>query len=111
MCFTWTGIITGYGKQQRYKEGIELFYQMKNSGVEINELTLVCVLSACANLRALEIGKWVHEYTDRKRIFLNPKLGAALIDMYAKCGHIDKGSQVFKTVPYKGVYVRNDMIG
>ncbi|XVF11489.1 hypothetical protein REPUB_Repub08aG0031800 [Reevesia pubescens] len=108
---TWTGIITGYVKQKRYKEGIELFYQMKNCGVEINELTLVSVLSACANLGAWEIGKWVHEYTDKKRIFLNPKLGAALIDMYAKCGHIDKASQVFQTLPCKGVYVWNAMIG
>ncbi|XWS51457.1 hypothetical protein CRYUN_Cryun12cG0177900 [Craigia yunnanensis] len=108
---TWTGIITGYVKQKRYKEGIELFYQMKNYGVEMNELTLVCVLSACANLGTLEIGQWVHEYTDRKRIFLNPKLGAALIDMYAKCGHIDKASQVFQTLPCKGVYVWNAMIG
>ncbi|MBA0863617.1 hypothetical protein Goshw_023663 [Gossypium schwendimanii] len=108
---TWTGIIKGYVKQKRYKEGIELFNQMKNYGVEINELTLVCILSACANLGALEIGQWVHEYTDRKRIFLNPKLGAALIDMYGKCGHIDKAYRVFKTLPCKGVYVWNALIG
>ncbi|XVE63706.1 hypothetical protein DITRI_Ditri07aG0041400 [Diplodiscus trichospermus] len=108
---TWTGIIAGYVKQKRYKEGIELFYQMKNHGVEINELTLVCVLSACANLGALEIGQWMHEFIDRKKIILNPKLGAALIDMYAKCGHIDKASLVFQTLPCKGVYVWNAMIG
>ena len=42
---------------------------MKNYGIEINELTLVCVLSTSGNLEALEIGQWVHEYTDRKRIF------------------------------------------
>ncbi|OMO93841.1 hypothetical protein COLO4_16640 [Corchorus olitorius] len=108
---TWTGIITGYVKQKRYKEGIELFYQMKNSGFEINELTLVSVLSACANLGALELGEWVHEYIDRNKIVLNPKLGASLIDMYAKCGRIDKASQAFQSVPYKGVYVWNAMIG
>lgn len=108
---TWTGIIAGYVKQKRYKEGIELFYEMKNYGVEMNELTLVCVLSACANLGALEIGQWVHEYVDRKRIILNPKLGAALIDMYAKCGHIEKASHVFQTLTCKGVYVWNAMIG
>lgn len=53
----------------------------------------------------------MHEYTDRKRIFLNPKLGAALIDMYGKCGHIDKAYRVFKTLPCKGVYVWNALIG
>ncbi|XWS60234.1 hypothetical protein CRYUN_Cryun07bG0018300 [Craigia yunnanensis] len=78
---------------------------------EKNVVTWTGIITACANLGALEIGKWVHEYTDRKRIFLNPKLGAALIDMYAKCGHIDKASQVLKIVPYKGVYVWNAMIG
>ena len=42
---------------------------------------------------------------------MNQKLGAALIYMYAKCGHIDKASQVFQTLPCKGVYVWNAMIG
>lgn len=108
---TWTAMINGYVKQNRYKGGIDLFYQMRNCGVEINELTLVCVLSACANLGALEMGKWVHRFIDKNGIFFNHKLGAAVIDMYAKCGHIDEASKVFKILPEKSVCTWNSMIG
>ncbi|XP_031247700.1 pentatricopeptide repeat-containing protein At5g66520-like [Pistacia vera] len=108
---TWTAMINGYVKQNRYKEGIDLFYQMRNCGVEINELTLVSVLSACASLGALEMGKWVHRFIYKNRIFLNHKLGAAVIDMYAKCGYIDEASNVFKIVPEKSVCTWNSIIG
>ncbi|KAK3183183.1 hypothetical protein Dsin_030469 [Dipteronia sinensis] len=108
---TWTAMINGHVKQKRYKEGLELFSQMRNSGIEMNELTLVSVLSACASLGAIEMGKWVHEFIDRHCIFLNPKLGAAVIDMYGKCGNIEEASKVFKTVPQKSVCTWNSIIG
>ncbi|KAK2662319.1 hypothetical protein Ddye_000893 [Dipteronia dyeriana] len=108
---TWTAMINGHVKQKRYKEGLELFSQMRNSGIEMNELTLVSVLSACANLGAIEMGKWVHEFIDRHCIFLNPKLGAAVIDMYGKCGNIEEASKVFKIVPQKSVCTWNSIIG
>ncbi|KAL5791539.1 hypothetical protein ACOSP7_000133 [Xanthoceras sorbifolium] len=108
---TWTAIINGLVKQKMYKEGIDLFSQMRNSGIEINELTLVSVLSACASLGFLEMGKWVHEFIDRHFIFLNSKLGAAVIDMYAKCGNIEEASKVFKIVPQKSVCTWNSIIG
>ncbi|KAJ4961662.1 hypothetical protein NE237_021572 [Protea cynaroides] len=108
---SWTAMITGYMKQKRYNEGLALFHQMQIAGVEINELTLVNVLSACAKLGAFEMGKWVHGYIDRNRIFLNPTLAAALIDMYVKCGYINEASQVFEKVPERSVSSWNSIIG
>ncbi|KAJ4728828.1 Pentatricopeptide repeat [Melia azedarach] len=108
---TWTAMINGHVKRKRYKEGIELFSQMRNSGVEINELTLASVLSACASLGALEMGKWVHRFIDKSSIVLNDKVGAALIDMYAKCGYIEEALKVFKIVPEKNVCTWNSVIG
>lgn len=108
---TWTAMINGYVKQKNYREGIDLFCQMRDSGVEVNELTLVSVLSACASLGALEMGKWVHEFFDKNSIVLNDKLGAALIDMYAKCGYIEEALNVFKIVFKKNVCTWNSIIG
>ncbi|KAF6161535.1 hypothetical protein GIB67_009414 [Kingdonia uniflora] len=108
---SWTAMITGYVKQKEYKEGLALFHQMQIEGIKINEMTLASVLSACAHLGAYEMGKWVHTYIDRNRVFLNPTLGTALIDMYSKCGYINKASQVFETLPLRSVCTWNSIIG
>lgn len=108
---SWTAMISGYTKHMRYEEGLALFREMLLSGVEINELTLVSVLSACAHLGALDVGRRVHCYIHRNHVPLNPLLAAALVDMYAKCGHMDKASQVFQTAPVKSVSTWNSLIG
>ncbi|OVA17445.1 Pentatricopeptide repeat [Macleaya cordata] len=108
---SWTAMITGYVKQRRYNEGLALFHKMQIEGIEINEFTLVNVLSACAHLGAFEMGKWVHGYINRNRVFLNPTLATALIDMYFKCGYVDKASQVFDKLTERSVCTWNSTIG
>ncbi|XP_043723705.1 pentatricopeptide repeat-containing protein At1g08070, chloroplastic-like [Telopea speciosissima] len=108
---SWTALITGYVKQKKYNEGLALFHQMQIAGVEINELTLVSVLSACAHLGAFEMGKWVHGYIDRNQLFLNSTLATALTDMYVKCGYINEASQVFEKLPERSVCTWNSIIG
>ncbi|PIA41998.1 hypothetical protein AQUCO_02100084v1 [Aquilegia coerulea] len=108
---SWTAMITGYVKLKEYTEGLALFYRMQIEGAEINESTLVNVLCACANLGAFEMGKWIHGYIDKNKIFLNSSLATALVDMYAKCGYIRKASQLFDELPQRSVYTWNTIIG
>ncbi|KAF8390684.1 hypothetical protein HHK36_025211 [Tetracentron sinense] len=108
---SWTAIITGYVKHnKRYKDGLALFHQMQTVGTDINELTLVTVLSACAHIGAFEMGKWIHGYIERTRIFLNSTLATALLDMYAKCGYINTASRVFEMLPQRSVCTWNSII-
>ncbi|RZC59478.1 hypothetical protein C5167_006784 [Papaver somniferum] len=108
---SWTAMIMGYVKQKKYSEGLALFHRMQIEGVEINEFTLVNVLSACAHLGAFEMGKWVHGYIHKNGVFLNPTLATALIDMYMKCGYVDKASQVFDKLTERSVSTWNSIIG
>ncbi|XP_058093095.1 pentatricopeptide repeat-containing protein At4g21065-like [Magnolia sinica] len=108
---SWTAMVTGYMKQKRYMDGLALFHEMQGAEIEPNELTLVNVLTACAHLGALEMGRWVHRFIDRNGVFINPTLGTALIDMYVKCGYIHKASQVFEKLPQWSVCTWNSIIG
>ncbi|EYU40098.1 hypothetical protein MIMGU_mgv1a018468mg, partial [Erythranthe guttata] len=59
-----------------------------------------CILSACAEIRDLDLGIWVHNYmrTSGKKHVLsssNVNLAYALIDMYSKCGNLDAAREVF----------------
>ncbi|GKG30863.1 pentatricopeptide repeat-containing protein, partial [Tanacetum coccineum] len=45
---SWTALIAGYAQGNRACEAVEV--------------TMVALLSACAQLGALELGEWVHGY-------------------------------------------------
>jgi len=107
---SWNALITGYVHNRRFMEAIDMFKDMLRDGTEPWEVTMVEILSACANLGALEQGKWVHEYIKQNRLVLNVYLGTALVDMYAKCGNLDVGHEVFKAMRVKNVCTWNVLI-
>lgn len=94
---SWSTVIAGYVQVSCFMEALDLFKEMLHTGPPPNEFTLASALSACANLVALEQGRWIHVYIDKNDIKMNDRLLASLIDMYAKCGEIDFASEVFNS--------------
>ncbi|CAN4102597.1 unnamed protein product [Withania somnifera] len=62
---SWTAMITGFVHCGKAKEGIRLFIEMEETGLRANEVTLVAVLAAGADLGALELGRRIHEYSNK----------------------------------------------
>ncbi|KAL6124664.1 hypothetical protein ACLB2K_077176 [Fragaria x ananassa] len=87
---SWNAMILGLAHQGKYKEALDVFQEMQRTGLEPDDVTLVGVLNSCANLGVLELGKWVHAYVDRNQTEADGYIGNALVDMYAKCGSIDR---------------------
>ncbi|GMP92485.1 hypothetical protein CsSME_00042699 [Camellia sinensis var. sinensis] len=106
----WSVLIAGYVQCNRFRDALLVFQEMLCEKVEPNELTLTSILTACAQLGALDQGKWVHRYINRNGLKVNSTLGTALIDMYAKCGCISDSFLVFKKIPIKDVYPWTAMI-
>ncbi|EEF41284.1 pentatricopeptide repeat-containing protein, putative [Ricinus communis] len=98
---SWNVMISGYAQNGYFKEAIELFHDMQMDDMSPNYVTLVSVLPAISRLGALELGKWVHLYAEKNNIEVNDVLGSALIDMYSKCGSIEKATQVFESIHNK----------
>ncbi|KAG6621468.1 hypothetical protein I3842_Q025900 [Carya illinoinensis] len=88
-------IIAGYVQVGCFLVALDLFHKMLQTGPKPNEFTLVSVLAACANLLALDQGRWILVYIERGEVKMNEQLLASLIDMYAKCGQIEFASKVF----------------
>ncbi|XP_020272070.1 pentatricopeptide repeat-containing protein At1g08070, chloroplastic-like [Asparagus officinalis] len=99
---SWTSMISGYSQNGRYKEAVELYEEMGKQGVKPDEVTLVAVLSACAHLGYLDFGKRIHLYIESDSIGCNnSRLCTAVVDMYAKCGHIMTALEIFNRVDKK----------
>ncbi|XP_038722707.1 pentatricopeptide repeat-containing protein At5g66520 [Tripterygium wilfordii] len=100
---SWTTMISSYVEAGQYKKSLNLFQEMQTVGVEPDDVSLTCILSACAHLGALDQGKWIHAYIDRTVIQIDPIIGCALIDMYARCGDVEEALAVFLKMERKNV--------
>ncbi|XP_027938613.1 pentatricopeptide repeat-containing protein At2g42920, chloroplastic [Vigna unguiculata] len=107
---TWNSMISGYVRNGRLMEALELFRKMQEERVEPSEFTMVSLLSACAHLGALQHGEWVHDYIKRCNFELNVIVLTAIIDMYCKCGSIEKAIEVFEASPTRGLSCWNSII-
>ncbi|PWA94220.1 Pentatricopeptide repeat-containing protein [Artemisia annua] len=95
---SWTVVISGFLDSGMYMDALVYFHDMlreSHGDLKPNEAVLVCALSACANLGALDQGKSIHAYINKNGFTKRSNISTALIDMYAKCGIINYAYQVF----------------
>ncbi|CAI9112062.1 OLC1v1012436C1 [Oldenlandia corymbosa var. corymbosa] len=111
---SWTTMIDGYATNGRFRQALVLFRRMCRSCVDFDQVTLVVVLSACAELGDLNTGRWIHllglKFSSDKG---QPKLISfdnALIHMYASCGAIDEAHRVFRETHCKTTVSWTSMI-
>lgn len=106
----WNSMISGYEQNGYGKNAITLFKKMREAGIEPDSTTFVSLLSACAQLGALGMGCWVHEYIARHGLNLNVVLGTSLINMYTRCGDVGKAREVFDSMNERNVVAWTAMI-
>ncbi|KAJ8620517.1 hypothetical protein MRB53_029046 [Persea americana] len=108
--FSWTVMISGYEKNGKFVEALELFLSMRESGVCPNQSTFSSALSACAGCSSLFIGKQVHVGILKSGLPLDVVLLSSLVDMYAKCGHVNAAIRAFEAMPEKNLVSWNSTI-
>lgn len=79
--------------------------------VRLNEYIMLGVFFVCGKLGVLEYGKWVYIYIDKSSMKINIILGIVFVDMYVKCGSIERVRWVFDELGfYKDVKIWSVMI-
>lgn len=107
---SWSSMISGCAQLDKFSETLALFHDMQRQGVKPDETTLVSVVSACAQLAALDQGKWLDAYIQKNGLKVNIILGTTLINMYMKCGSVENAMEVFYGMEEKGVSSWNALI-
>ncbi|KAI3907921.1 hypothetical protein MKW92_045678 [Papaver armeniacum] len=107
---SWTTMITCYARNKRCREAIQVFQDMKNAGFRPDEVTMATVISACAHIGALELGNELHHYIMNNGFCLDVYIGSALIDMYSKCGNLDRSLVIFFKLREKNLFCWNAII-
>ncbi|KAL2348451.1 hypothetical protein Fmac_002451 [Flemingia macrophylla] len=100
---SWNSMIAGYSKFGACDEAVLLFQEMQHLGVEPDVFTLVSLLSVSSKQGYLDLGRFMHLYIVITGIEIDSIVINALIDMYAKCGHLQCAKRVFDRLLDKNV--------
>ncbi|XP_050366735.1 pentatricopeptide repeat-containing protein At1g06143 [Argentina anserina] len=107
---SWTAMIDCYSQNKKFGDALVVFNEMRMNGVSPDAVTMSAVVSACAHLGVLDLGKEIHYYVVQNGFDLDVYIGSALIDMYAKCGALDRALVVFYNLWDKNLFCWNSVI-
>ncbi|CAL0311842.1 unnamed protein product [Lupinus luteus] len=107
---TWTSFIVGLVQNGREEVALSIFREMIRCSVSPNPFTLSSVLQACSSLAMLEVGEQIHAINVKIGVHGNKYAAAALINLYGKCGNVNKAKSVFDILTDLDVVSINSMI-
>ncbi|XP_031248096.1 pentatricopeptide repeat-containing protein At5g55740, chloroplastic [Pistacia vera] len=106
----WNSMTVGYVQNGLNEEAIGVFYDMRVEGVELTRISVTSLLSASANLDALEEGKQGHAVAVISGMELDNVLGSSIINFYSKVGLIAEAELVFNRMIEKDIVTWNLLI-
>lgn len=108
---SWSSMVSACAGMGMWGECLMLFREMcRETDLKAEESGMVNALSACANTRALNLGMSIHGFLLRNISKLNIAVQTSLVDMYAKCGCLDKALHIFKKMETRNNLTYSAMI-
>ncbi|OIW21820.1 hypothetical protein TanjilG_11555 [Lupinus angustifolius] len=108
---SWSSLVSCFASNGLPREALGTFRRMQGvEGVKPDGVVMLSVISAVSSLGALELGIWVHGFVQRSKLGLSVALGTALIDMYSRCGSIDRSLKMFDEMPHRNVVTWTTLI-
>ncbi|MCO5547968.1 hypothetical protein L7F22_001423 [Adiantum nelumboides] len=96
----WNSMIAGYAMYGKLHDAVKVFEENINEVSEMNADTYIGLQKACTKQVALEQGRSFQKTSDYWDQLDKPEVGAAIMDMYAKCGGgLDEIRAVFDKLP------------
>ncbi|KMZ75260.1 Pentatricopeptide repeat-containing protein [Zostera marina] len=106
----WTALISGFSLSGFPSEALEAFVAMLSAGTKPDAITMVKVVHACSQTGILRQALCFHGLIIRIGLDIQVFVGAALVDLYSKCGRLDCSIQVFESIKDRDVVVWTSMI-
>ncbi|KAL5835392.1 hypothetical protein ACOSQ4_014889 [Xanthoceras sorbifolium] len=107
---SWNSLICSYAQNDDLMMMTKLFKDMVAENVMPDYVTMTIVVTVAAEVGALDQGRWIHGMVVRMGMKINAILGSALINLYWKCGNVERAFMVFRELTEKDVIVWTTMI-
>ncbi|KAH7316319.1 hypothetical protein KP509_21G088100 [Ceratopteris richardii] len=107
---TWGTMIAAYTQHAEGHSALDLFQKMQAANIKPSMVVMSSILKSCGIIKAIELGKSIHESIRNNGCTLDVVVASALIDMYAKCGCIVEARNVFDGMGYRDIVTWGTMI-
>ena len=107
----WNALISGYVEYGYSEKVFQCLNQMRGEGIFPDAITLVCSLKACSSIGSIVKGEEIYaEVIHNQYLERDVFIGNALVDMYAKCGFLEKAEELFPNLPDRDIVSWNALI-
>lgn len=106
----WIVLIGAYARRGFHREAMGVFSDMQREGVRPSKFVLPSILKACGHLLDQQTGEKIYAVVLRHDFGSDAFVSSALVDMYSKCGQIEKARRVFDVIVGKDVVALNAMV-
>lgn len=96
---SWTALISGNTEHGFAQEALRYFDHMQQDGVSPTSATFLCSIKACAGIRTIQRGHFLHTQLARLGLEEDASIGIALVDMYSKCGLFEEAYELLNLLP------------
>ncbi|KAG9450158.1 hypothetical protein H6P81_010123 [Aristolochia fimbriata] len=96
---TYTNLAAGMNQMGHHEMALNIFLQMRERDVKMDDFVLASFLSAAANMGAMEPGRQLHCYALTSGLINSPSVLNSLVDMYGKCGSVREAQRAFSEIP------------
>ncbi|KAH1249453.1 putative pentatricopeptide repeat-containing protein [Glycine max] len=100
---SWSSMVACYADNGAETNALNLFNEMIDKRIELNRVTVISALRACASSSNLEEGKHIHKLAVNYGFELDITVSTALMDMYMKCFSPKNAIDLFNRMPKKDV--------
>ncbi|KAG7022080.1 Pentatricopeptide repeat-containing protein, mitochondrial, partial [Cucurbita argyrosperma subsp. argyrosperma] len=119
---SWNSMINGYVRCGLADEALNLYYKMEDLKVKPDEVTMIGLVSASAQLENVALGRKLHQFIEEMNIEAAETLfenmtkktivsWTTMVVGYAKCGMLESAVRLFNEMPEKDVVPWNALIG
>ncbi|KAI5075015.1 hypothetical protein GOP47_0010976 [Adiantum capillus-veneris] len=107
----YNAVITGYAKLGEAEQALRCFAAMRDEGLSPTAITFSGVLKSCGILGDIQHGECIHKEIIQQALLWNDVvLGSALVEMYVKCGALQKAREVLQELSRRDVVSWSSLI-
>ncbi|KAK9087759.1 hypothetical protein Syun_030153 [Stephania yunnanensis] len=88
---SWNSVICGFAQHGNAVEALQMFRKMRLTGIGLNQITFVGVLSACSHAGLIEEGRYYFDFM-RYKCFIRPTCEhyTCMVDLFGRFGFIEE---------------------
>ncbi|GMN61689.1 hypothetical protein TIFTF001_030778 [Ficus carica] len=107
---SWNALIGGLAQNGDPKMALDLYFEMKDVGLDPDWFTIGSLLLACTHLKFLQYGKQIHGFVIRNGLEGDSFIGISLISLYIHCGKILSARELFDRTEDKSLVCWNTVL-